>query len=493
MNIARPSRGQAFAGGRVLRNFSLQLGGELTGQAIAFVAALYLARALDAHGFGVWVFASSVLLYFTIVIDGGTDVWGMREVAARPRRLRRLVSAIIRSRLLLGAAAMAAVAIFAQFVDRNNGIALIVGLPILVAFIFNTAWAHRGLETGMTGLTVVLQRATWLMLAFFLIKTPADANLATLWQGISEGTGVAVLFLLLIPRLRDRTGPKPKIPVRAVFAHSWPLALARAMRSLTATFAIVVLSFTSTNAEVGYYGAALRVGTILVLVSTVFSNSAFPGLSRACRARDQAVVITAAMRLLATVVAPIAVGGVILAGPIIRVLFPPQFIQAANMLAILMLAFAAMAVSDLLRRILTARRHQQLDLKLTAIGTLISVAATFGLSARYGGIGAAIAMLIGELAVVALSLWGVARTGPGVAILRESYRPIIGAVLMGMIVALAGGLPLLARIGIGALVYLAWLRLIIGPVLDDLKRINDATIGPSSTEAAVDYQAGATD
>ncbi len=76
-----------LVGGRVLRNFSLQLGGELIGQAIAFVTAVYLARALDPHGFGVWVFASSVLLYFTIVIDGGTDTWGMREVAARPRRL----------------------------------------------------------------------------------------------------------------------------------------------------------------------------------------------------------------------------------------------------------------------------------------------------------------------------------------------------------------------------------------------------------------------
>ena len=477
LKVAGPPAGPRFAGGRVLRNFSLQLGGELIGQAIAFVAAVYLARTLDAHGFGVWVFASSVLLYFTIVIDGGTGVWGMREVAARPRRLRRLVVAIIGSRLLLGAAAIAAVAIFAQFVDHENGIALMVGLPILVAFMFNTSWAHRGLETGMTGLTVVLQRVTWIVLAFLLIKSPADAEFATFWQGISEGTGVAVLFLLLIPRLRAQARPAARISLGSVFAHSWPLALARAMRALTATFAVVVLNVTNSNLEVGNFGAALRVGTILVLVSSVFSNAAFPGLSRACRGRDQADVIAAAMRLLATVVAPIAVGGAVLSGPLISALFPQQFTPAATMLAILMLAYTAMAVSDLLRRILTARRHQQLDLKLTAASTGIAVIATLWLASDYGGVGAAVAMVIGELAIVALALWGVARTGPSVAILSESFRPLAGALLMGAIVSLASGLPLVARIGVGVLIYLAWLKLIHHHLVEDLNRINHATSG----------------
>lgn len=483
MNSAVGNERKGLGGGPLLRNFSLQLGGELTGQAIAFVAAIYLARTLDAHGFGVWVFASSVLLYFTIVIDGGTDIWGMREVAARPRRLRRLLGAIIRARLLLGAAAIAAVILFAQFVDRNNAIALLVGLPILIAFIFNTAWAHRGLETGMTGLTIVLQRTTWLLLVILLIKAPTDANLTTFWQGVSEGIGIAVLLLLLIPRLRAQTGGQPKITVGAVFAHSWPLALARALRALTATAAIVVLGFADTDAEVGYYGAALRVGTILVLVSTVFCNAAFPGLARACRGDDQAAVIRAAMRLLATVVAPMAVGGALLAEPILMLLFPAHFIQAANMLAILIPAFAAMAVSDLLRRILAARHHQRLDLKLTALGAIISVFAISWLAIEYGGSGAAIAMLIGELALVALSLWAVARTGPSLAILRVSFWPLVGASLMGAVILVTSGLPLLYRISGGVMMYLVWLGLFIGQVREDLNCINHAKNG--STRSTV--------
>lgn len=464
---------QPLAGGRVLRNFSLQLGGELIGQAIAFATAIYLAHALDPHGFGVWVFASSVLLYFTIVIDGGTDTWGMREVAARPRRLRRLLSAIIRSRLVLGVAAAALVAVFSLFVDRDNRMALLLGLPILVAFMFNTAWAHRGLETGTTGLTVVLQRATWLVLAFLLIKTPADATRATLWQGISEGAGVTVLLIALLPRLRSQGRRQPEISTGSVMAHSWPLAVARALRCLTAPFAVVVLEFANSNAEVGYYGAALRIGTILVLVSTVFSNAAFPGLSRACRGPNQARVISAAMRLLFAVISPIAVGGIILAGPIIRAIFPPEFTRASVMLAILLSAYTAMAVSDLLRRILAARHQQRLDVKLTTLATAVSIAATLLLTTRYGGIGAAVAMLIGEVALVALSLWGVARTGPAVSVVREGYRPLAGALLMGVILALLPGAPLIVRIALGALVYLGWLRLIIGHLYDDLKRISD--------------------
>jgi O-antigen/teichoic acid export membrane protein len=238
-------------------------------------------------------------------------------------------------------------------------------------------------------------------------------------------------------------------------------------------FAVVVLQFANSSTEVGYYGAAQRIGTVLVLISTVFSNSAFPGLSRGCRGPNQERVIGAAMRLLFAVVSPIGVGGILLAGPIIRAIFPAEFTHAVSMLAILFAAYTAMAISDLLRRILAARHHQKLELKLTTVATAISICATLPLAVRYGGTGAAIAMLIGEVALVALSLWGVTRTGPGVSILRESYRPLAGATLMGAIVALATSVPLLPRIAIGALVYLLWLWLIIGHLRDDLKRIND--------------------
>ena len=49
----------------------------------------------------------------------------------------------------------------------------------------------------------------------------------------------------------------------------------------------------------------------------------------------------------------------------------------------------------------------------------------------------------------------------------------VGLVLMGAIVALATSVPLVPRIAVGAVVYLAWLWLIIGHLRDDLKRIND--------------------
>ena len=87
---------------------------------------------------------------------------------------------------------------------------------------------------------------------------------------------------------------------------------------------MVVLQFADSSVEVGYYGAAQRIGAILVLLSAVFSNSAFPGLSRGCRGPNQERVIGAAMRLLFAVVSPIAVGGIILADAIIRAIFPSR-------------------------------------------------------------------------------------------------------------------------------------------------------------------------
>lgn len=462
----------AYAGSRVLRNFALQLGGEFGGQAVAFVIAIYLARVLDPHGFGVWVFASSVLLYCTVIIDGGTDVWGMREVAARPQRLKRLTAAIFRSRLLLGIPAAAVVVAFLIVGSRDEHTALLLGLPILLAFMFNTAWAHRGLETGLTGLAVLIQRLAMLLLVYALVTSTADARYVTLWQAIAESLGMVILLLALLPRFKKAHRSSARIATRYVFAHSWPLAAVKALRALTATSAIVALNFASTKVEVGYYGAALRIGTILVLASTVFINVAFPALSRACRRADQATVIDASVRLLFTVIAPIAIGGIILSGPLIRDIMSPEFAKASTMLAILFGGHFAMAISDQLRRILAARHMQKLDLKLTAISSIVSVTATVLLASLYGGVGAAIAMVSGEVLLVALSLWGVARTGSAVAILRDSARPLAGAAVMGAAVLLTAGAPLLVRLAVGVGVYLCWAWLNRRQLQNDVKQIS---------------------
>lgn len=460
------------AGSRVLRNFALQLGGEFGGQAVAFIIAIYLARVLDPHGFGVWVFASSILLYCTVIIDGGTDVWGMREIAARPGRLKRLAAAIFRSRLLLGIPAAVVVVAFLIVGSRDEHTALLLGLPILLAFMFNTAWAHRGLETGLTGPAVLIQRLAMLVLVYALVTSTADAEYVTLWQAIAESLGMVILLLALLPRFRKAHRASARIATRYVFAHSWPLAAVKAMRSMTAISAIVALNFASTKVEVGYYGAALRMATILVLTSTVFINVAFPALSRACRRAGQARVIDASVRLLFSVTAPIAVGGIVLAGPLIRDVMSPEFAKASTMLAILFGGHFAMAISDQLRRILAARHMQRLDFKLTCVATLFAVVCTILLASSYGGVGAAIALLSGEALLVALSLWGVARTGPAVAILRDSARPLAGAAVMGAAVLLTAGTPLLTRLAVGVGVYLCWAWLNRRQLQNDVKLIS---------------------
>lgn len=444
--------------GRVLRNFGLQLGGELGGQLIAFIIAIHLARVLDPHGFGIWVFASSMLLYCTVVIDGGTDVWGMREAAARPRRLKRLTAGILRSRLILGVVTSCAVIAFAMTVDHDERISLLVGLPILLAFVFNTGWAHKGLETGLTGFTILVQRLTMLVIVLALIRSPTDAPYVTFWQAIAESVGVIILMIALLPRFRNAS-PGPTVTSSFVFAHSWPLALVKAMRPLTATSAVIALSVTSTSSEVGYYGAALRIATILVLASSVLINVAFPSLTRAFRRNNERGVMNSVLRLLLVATMPVAIGGILVAEPLINAIFSPEFQSAAKMLAILLGAHFAMAISDFLRRVLAARNQQRLDFKLTLASTIFALTGTIWLASAFGGTGAAVAMLASELFLAGLAFWGVTKTGPKPAVFEATMLPLVGASIMGAVVAVASPLPLVARIALGFLTYVSWLAI----------------------------------
>lgn len=473
------------APGRGLRNFTLQLASEMVAQAIAFGLAIYLARILGAHGFGLWVFAATIITYLAVVIDGGTETWGMREVGAHPERLKQTLIGVIKLRLALCAATLLVVGVVAIFVPREQSIALLFGTASLLVLVFNTNWAHRGLELAAPSLTTVIQRLVMAALVVVMVRSPSDAVHLIFWQGLSEGIAAVILLAMLAPQLRavpEATDPPPH---HRLFREAWPLGLSRTLRALAISVGAVVLGFTSSTEDVGYFGAALRIATILVLLSTIFNNAAFPALTRACKIGGEAEAqsIAAATRLLAILVTPVVMGGLVLSAPIIHELFSPNFSRAAIPLTILLCALFCMAQGDLMRRILAARHRQRLDLKITARASALAVAATVALTPHFGSVGAASAMLLGEFFLLILANRAVTQTGPGVSLVKASALPFISALLMAVGVVLLHEYSLWVRLAAGILTYSFFMWFARERVLDDLRNLGFLSMPATSSSS----------
>lgn len=445
----------------------------MVGQGIAFGLAIYIARTVGAYGFGLWVFASTMIAYLSIVIDGGTETWGMRELGAHPERLRQALSGVIRLRLILCGGTLVVVAIAALFIPLEQEIALLLGTLSLLAIVFNTNWAHRGLEHAAPALTTLIQRLLMAALVVAMVRTPADAVRVTLWQGLSEAIAAIILFLMLAPRIKAAPAAVAA-PHRRLFAESWPLGVSRALRNLTTAGGAIVLGFSWSTEDVGYFGAALRIATVIVLISSIFNNAAFPALTRASNSKDEneQLSITAAARLLALMVTPVVVGGVVLSAPLIQELFSPGFAPAALSLAVLLCALWCMAQGDLMRRILAARHQQRLDLRLTAQATAVAMIATVVLTPLFGAPGAASAMLIGELALLILAKRALGQTGPRFSIISASAVPFAAALAMAAGVMLLDGHSVWVRLAAGAAIYVGLMWFMRRHVLDDLHNLS---------------------
>ncbi|MDP3174090.1 MAG: oligosaccharide flippase family protein, partial [Phenylobacterium sp.] len=419
---------------------------------------IYLAQTLGVEGFGVWVFATSLVAPLLMVVDGGTEAWGIREVSTHPERLRRSLIEIVALRMILAIGASIVLGLAIALARPAQQWALAWGAVSLLGLTLNTTWAHRGLESAAPAVTVLLQRLLGLGLILLFVRSPEHAARVTFWQGVSETLAAVVLLGLLAPKAG--AGPHsalPRFQPFTVLREAWPLGLSRVIRMLPLTFTTILLEYTWSAAAVGAFGAALRIAVLIVIISSTFGMATFPTLARAATLGEnsEARVTAAIFRLLAAVVAPVALGGIVLAGPFISLLLTDKFATAAAALQVLLAGFLLMSISDLARGVLQARHQQRRDLRRVIAASLAAAAAAAALTPAYGAVGAAAATLLGEAVVLGFAAHAVWGGGFIVILMRLIGYPVLAAVVMTAPVALLDGQPLAVRVLAGAAAYAA--------------------------------------
>lgn len=458
---------------RAVHNFSILIASELTGQAIAFGLGAYLARKLGAQGFGVWAYAASIVTYLLIVVDGGTEVWGQREVSAHPGRLRQLIVnvGIVRLTLVLLAIVVLLVVAAASPVDHRW--ALIFGIGSLLVFVAQTSWAHRGLESVGPATSNLVQRVLMAGLAFSFIHSPSQGAEVMLWQSLSDGAGALVLLLLLWPRLSIRSASERVPTPSAVLRAAWPLGASRILRGLPHAATMILLGANWPISEVAHFGVATRIALAVLVVSSVFSLVTFPALTRAHLAGGQSEqkATHAAVRLFALIFTPAIVGLVMVAHPFVVMAFSHQYVASVRPLQLLGVGFFMTGLTDNLRRLLHARHQQALDLRLVFLATTVGLGSASLLVPKHGALGAGWALILGEAALLGLILFAIRRAGLTLGLLQAFAFPACASILMAGAIGLLGSNSLAVSVLAGAAVYGSVMLFRRKPILADLSAL----------------------
>src|SRR5262249_46934077 len=120
-------------------------------------------------------------------------------------------------------------------------------------------------------------------------------------------------------------------------------------------------------------------------------------------------LLAASLRLTAAVTVPVALGGMLLARPIVVKLLGPEYAASVAPLSILVWVVPVLTFGGHFRNALIASNHVRLDLICVAGSAAINVALTLILTASFGLRGAAAAFVVAEAGLATGAYFAVRR------------------------------------------------------------------------------------
>jgi O-antigen/teichoic acid export membrane protein len=197
----------------------------------------------------------------------------------------------------------------------------------------------------------------------------------------------------------------------------------------TADFTVVWLL--SSYWDVGRYALPHRLVTAVLTFGMIFQQAAFPTLSRlwrhtACAGRE---ALDTLVEALVTVLVPIAIGGTVLAEPLVRLL-PQDYAGAGLLLAIGIWRAPLLILAFLYQTTLIALNRESVGVRSLVVAALGIGPLVAGFRIVVGLPGAAVAVLLLGSGLVVAGYSSLAREGRQPAWHHHLARPLVASMVM---------------------------------------------------------------
>lgn len=470
----RPEQ-EGAAARRIARNAAIRTIGEVIAKVASLVWLIATARVLGEQEFGDLMFAISFTTVLFMISGFGTEELLAREVSRQRGRVHDYLSNIVALKAGLSVVmALIGIAIM-QIADYSAEVRLsvyLVGLGICLEN-FGRTWgsvfqAYERME--FISAVLIIQR----------ILTAAGCALALVLGGrliaVSGVYAVCALigFLIGAWALRRFVVAPEWVVDRSRW---WPIAKAGVPIGILALLSMtllkldqVLLSFLSggDNTEVGYYGAAFRLVEATLFVSWAFAAAFLPWLSRQGKESRERMAsgFELGEKALTAVLLPVAVVFVLLAQPLIELIYGSQYEDAVASLQLLGAMTVFFGINEFAAVALIARDRPFTFTRVLAVATVINIAMNVILIPPLGATGAALAALVSGILLAVLGLIFLrVELGP-IRLVRSFAGPLVaGALMAGAIVGT--GRHLVLGVLAGGIVYAAALILFERTVFRD--------------------------
>ncbi len=402
------------------------------------IAFPYVSRILLPIGTGKVAFANSLISYFNIFAQLGIPIYGIRACAmVRDDReeLTRTAHELLAINLIMSIISYAMLALALLFLPRlrnERTLYIVVSFTILLTAI-GMEWIYKALEqyVYITVRSVVFKFIA-LLAMFLLIHKQSDY---VIYGGLTI-LAASASNVLNFANVHKYIDMKP-VGGYHIRRHLKPAATFFAVSCAITIYTrldTVMLGFMTTDADVGYYNAAVKIKMILVSLVTSLGTVLLPRASyyiQNNRMDDFKGIIRKAINFVFLSASPLTLYFILFAREGIYFLSGFAYEKSIVPMQIIMLTLLLIGITNMLGiQVLVPMGKEKMVLYATAAGGIVDVALNMILIPRYVSAGAAAGTLAAEIVVWMVEYYALRRE-VGNAFKRIHYFKIGIALALG--------------------------------------------------------------
>lgn len=381
---------------------------DLAAKVCGFGATISVARALGVEGFGAIGAAQTAAGFGLWAATGGLDIYAVRHTVGTGTSPGAIASTVALLRLGLSALCYAALLGICVGVPDLREILPLISLYGLGYFTASASvlWVAQATQrTDVYGLASLATQASYFVLVMLAIRSGFDVWSVPTSLIVAEAIAAVGLGLWMTRSVTPWQRPLPRPQALALLRKAAPIGGSKIMRGIALGSDVLLVWLLLDSEATGLYHGASRLFFIAVSMVALYFVVLFPLLVRTGAHSVAALrkeLRSSLLRIFALALPALAIS-VWLAGPVLELVYDPEFAGADRVLQLLLVAVVVSLLNGHLRQALIALGHQRADLRNTSLSTGVHVLAKLALIPLFGMEGAALGTVIGELALVAVS------------------------------------------------------------------------------------------
>ena len=389
----------------IVKNALWLFSGQFSGRLVKAGLMIYAARVLGAASWGAFSYALSLATALTIFSDVGVNSLITRELVKKPESRLRYVSTAFFIKIFVLALLLSAAVIFRNHLtnlpEAAGLITIVIFIVLFDSFRDLGAAVSRSMEKmEIEALANFLTNLAIVVFGFlFLASNPTSRNLA-LGYALGTAFGFLVMLFFLRKHLAGIFSHFRKELVRPILSSALPFGIIGFMGPIMLNTDVLILGWLRSAEELGFYSAAQRPIQFLYAIPILIAAAFFPSLARLTVSKENfRRTFEQGLKLLFLLSLPMALGGAILAKPIIETLYTSLYLPAAQSFAVLSLTLAVVFPSVIVANAIFAYDKQKSFFIYAGLGVLGNAVLDLLLIPIFGIVGSALATLTNQIII----------------------------------------------------------------------------------------------